>query len=188
WLSARSMIYRLLFHGVLANAKETVRFDQAKANADPAVTVIDFESEHVREAFRPIGIAKRLDQNSREIQEGMRITSRLLSDMANLCHDNGCQFAVVIIPTKETVFADYLERTPDLHLKDSVDKVIVNERAARKALGDALDRAGIPYVDALPALRAAVTHGLYAQSTADMHPGQNGYKVIGYTAPCLFTA
>jgi hypothetical protein len=182
WLSRESLTYRLLVHGVLAGAKENVRFAQAKANADPVVTVLDEESTHIREAFRPIGIAKRLDQNSREVREGMRITFRLLAEMAQMCRENGCQFGVVIIPTKETVFAEHLERIPDLHLKDSIDKVIANERAARAALGEALDRAGIPYLDTLPALRAGVTRNLYAQTTADMHPGKNGYKVIGDAA------
>jgi hypothetical protein len=182
WLSRESMTYRLLVHGVMAGAKENVRFEQAKAAADPAVTVIDLGSDHIREAFRPIGIATRLDQDRREVREGMRITFKLLGEMAKMCRENGCQFGVVIIPTKETVFAEYLQRTPGLHLKDSVDKVIVNERVARKALGDALEREGIPYIDTLPALRAAATRSLYAQTTADMHPGKNGYKVIGDAA------
>jgi hypothetical protein len=42
-----------------------------------------------------------------------------------------------------------------------------------------LDRAGIPYVDTLPALKRNVTRHLYTQSDRDMHPGKNGYGVIG---------
>jgi lysophospholipase L1-like esterase len=85
----------------------------------------------------------------------------------------------VIIPTKETVFADYLQADQHLHLKDSVDAVIANERAARAALGKWLDERDIPYVDTLPALRQAVSNELYYRGPADMHPSKNGYKVIG---------
>ena len=41
---------------------------------------------------------------------------------------------------------------------------------------------GIEYVDALPALQAAVDQHLYAETTADMHPGRNGYRIIAAVA------
>jgi lysophospholipase L1-like esterase len=34
-------------------------------------------------------------------------------------------------------------------------------------------------VDTLPALKQSVGNQLYAQTTRDMHPGKNGYRVIG---------
>ena len=180
WLSRESLTYRLLVHGpALSGLKENVRFARAVRGEDPAMTAIDIPDAHIREAFRPLGIARRLDQQNPDIREGMRITFHLLKEMARVCSDNGCTFAVVIIPTKETVFADYLERTPGLPLKDAVDAVIANERVARQQLGQFLDEAKIPYVDTLPALRRSAANGLYAQTTEDMHPGRNGYKVIG---------
>ncbi len=182
WLSRDSLTYRLLVHGPALNGlKESIRFARATRGEDAATTAIDISDAHIREAFRPLGIARRLDQHNPDVKEGMRITFHLLSEMARVCSDNGCTFAVVIIPTKETVFADYLERTPGLHLKEAVDSVIANERVARQQLVGFLDAAKIPYVDTLPALRRAAGDGLYARTTEDMHPGRNGYKVIGDT-------
>lgn len=182
WLSRESLTYRLLVHGPALNGfKENIRFARAARGEDSAITAIDIPAAHIREAFRPLGIARRLDQQNPDVKEGMRITFHLLKEMARVCSENGCTFAVVIIPTKETVFAEYLDRTPGLHLKDAVDSVVVNEREARQQLGTFLDQAGIPYVDTLPALRHAVGNGLYAPTTEDMHPGRNGYKVIGDT-------
>jgi hypothetical protein len=182
WLSRESLTYRLLVHGPALNGfKENTRFARAVRGEDPVITAIDLPDAHIREAFRPLGIARRLDQQNPDVKEGMRITFHLLKEMARVCSDNGCTFAVVIIPTKETVFADYLEEAPDLHLKSAVESVIANERVARQRLGEFLDEAQIPYVDTLPALRAAVGDGLYAPTTEDMHPARNGYKVIGDT-------
>ena len=54
---------------------------------------------------------------------------------------------------------------------------------ARADLGRFLDESRIAYVDALPPLRQAVgKEKLYYPGPADMHPGKNGYKVIGDTA------
>lgn len=179
WLSRESITYRLAVHGpVLGALKESLRFRQARDNQDPSVTSLVVEEQKIREAFRPIGMASRLDQSRREVREGMRITFHLLKEMDRVCREHACTFAVVIIPTKETVFSEQAQRVQQIHLKDAVDKVIANERLARQELGQFMDEAGIPYVDTLPALRQAVGGELYARTTADMHPNRNGYRVI----------
>lgn len=180
WLSEHSMVYRLVVHGpVVGMIKEAIRFKQTADKSDPFTTTLIIEDRNIREAFRPIGMAERLDQNSAPVREGMRITFELLERMNQACKKEGCKFVVAIIPTKETVFAEYLENNPSLHLHQALDKVIRNERAARRALVEFLERARIHYVDTLPALKLAVANHLYAQTTRDMHPGKNGYAVIG---------
>jgi hypothetical protein len=179
-LSAHSIVYRLVVHGpVLGGVKSFLQFRRAMRNQDPLTTVLNVPSDGILEAFRPTGMVPRLDPNSTAVAEGMSITFRLLGDMANQCHQRGCQFAVVVIPTKESVFAGYLDADVGLHLHDSLVKTISNEQRAREKLFDFLNRAGIPYVDALPELRGAVRDHLYAATPTDMHPGKNGYAVIG---------
>jgi hypothetical protein len=180
WLSRHSMVYRLVVHGpVLGALKGNLQFSVAERRTDPSITTIDIPEKKIKEAFRPIRIANGLDQKRPEVREGMRITFQLLKEMDRLCRANGCSFGVVIIPTKETVFAEYLQRKPKLHLKDVIDAVIVNERLARGELVKFLDDAGIPYVDTLPVLRQAVDQELYYRGPADMHPARNGYRLIG---------
>jgi len=162
-------------------AKEYVRFREVSADKDPFTTAIIIEDQGIREAFRPLGLAESLNQSSAPIREGMRITFHLLEDMNKTCQKEGCRLLVVVIPTKETVFSDYIEQNPRLHLYEVLNRVIVNERLAKKALVEFLENAGISYVDTLPALKQSVDKQLYAQTTRDMHPGRNGYKVIGET-------
>ena len=180
WLSEHSMLYRLVFHGpLIALAKETVRFRQASASGDPYTTALLVEDRNIREAFHPLGMAERQDPSSGPVREGMRITLQLLKEMDKACRQEGCKFLVVIIPTKETVFSDYIETNPQLHLHELLARVIANERSTKKTLVEFLAGEGIAYVDTLPALKQAVGNQLYAQSTRDMHPGKNGYRVIG---------
>ena len=179
WLSQHSLVYRLLFHGLFARAIDSVRFRHTSQNRDPLTVTLSVDDKNIHEAFRPIGIAERLDQKSDRVREGMRITFRLLREMSDTCQREHCRFLVVIIPTKETVFARYLEGNSRLHLHEVLDRLIVDERVARNALVEFLDSIGIAYVDTLPALRQSLGDELYARTTRDMHPSKNGYRIIG---------
>jgi hypothetical protein len=180
WLSQNSIVYRLVVHGpALAALKAKLQFGQVAADRDASVTVLDDSQSNIHEAFRPIRVAAGLDQQRAEVREGMRITFRLLHEMNQTCQRAGCSLIVVIIPSKETVFADYFARQTELHLKSVVDSLILNERAARSEVGQFLTQAGIPYVDTLPALRQSIRDKLYYPGPADMHPSANGYRVIG---------
>ena len=110
WLSRQSMVYRLLVHGpALGAIKGSLQFYMAGNEKDPSVTTLENPAKGIKEAFRPIRVAAGLDQNRAEVKEGMRITFHLLKEMNRLCTENGCVFSVVIIPTKETVFAEDLQ-------------------------------------------------------------------------------
>ena len=180
WLSRKSIVYRVAVHGPLLGAvKGAMQINSAAAGQDPQTTTLSVPAEQINEAFRPLGIRDRLNQKSPAVQEGMRVTFELLARMNALCRDNNAQFAVVVIPTKETVFAEYLRRDPKLHLRPAIDELIDNEKVATAKLIAFLDSASIPHIDTLTALRRDVSHQLYTRSDRDMHPGKNGYKVIG---------
>jgi hypothetical protein len=178
WLSSHSFIYRLVVHGqALSVLKANLQFRQG--SQDPSVTMLEVPEDNIREAFRPIRVAAGLDQQRVEVREGMRITSKLLHEMNRTCQENRCTLTVVIIPSKETVFSEYLLREPGLHLQSVVRSLIGDERAATATLTAFLEKNHINYVDTLPALRKAVQNELYYRGPADMHPSANGYGVIG---------
>jgi hypothetical protein len=109
----------------------------------------------------------------------MRITFGLLTSMHRACEESGCRLLVVLIPTKETVFADLLLGNPTVHLREAIADLVANEREAVAKLRAFLDRSNIPYVDTLPALRGNIGGQIYALSDHDMHPSRNGYRAIG---------
>ena len=141
-------------------------------------TALIVKDKNIREAFLPTGILNRVDQTNPGVQEGMRITFKLLDEMNRICRANNIAFVVAVIPTKESVFAEYLERDKTLPLSDVMDKVIANERIAREKLFQFFNESDIHYVDTLTALTQAAEHELYARTAQDIHPNKNGYKVI----------
>jgi hypothetical protein len=179
WLSRNSVLYQIVVHGpVTGRLKGYIQLSRAAREPDPSTTTLTAENGTIREAFRPAGIRDRLDLGRKEIREGLRITKRLLQDMNGACVANGCRFVVVVIPTKEMVFASNLEREPSIHLRRAIDELLAGERAIRKDLFGYFQDAGIRYIDTLPALERATGQGLYVRSDRDMHPGRNGYRVI----------
>jgi hypothetical protein len=187
WLSRNSMVYRIVVHGDAMRAlKGRLQFGMAANAADPSVTTFESTDKTIYEAFRPIRIAAGLDQSRAEVKEGMRITFHLLKEMDRVCREHGCELSVVIIPTKETVFAPYLQAVPQLHLKKEIDSIIMSEQLATSELQKFLDESAIRHVYALSALRQAVGQQIYYRGPADMHPSANGYKVIGLVAAELF--
>jgi hypothetical protein len=182
WLSRTSIIYRLVVHGPLVSRlKQAVQLERAAQSVDPAVLSLRLEEAGINEAFRPLSLRSRLDQNSPLVREGMRITFELIQRMNALSQQHGARFAVVVIPTKETVFAEYLLKQPDGNLRDAVDLLVRDEKAATGELLAFLDNAAIPHVEAQSALSRQVSKRLYTFSDQDMHPNQNGYRVIGET-------
>jgi SGNH hydrolase-like domain, acetyltransferase AlgX len=178
WLSRHSVIYKLVFHGpLIGRLKGNVQIENATKLYAGATSLI-IEEQNIREAFLPTGIARRLNQRSESVQEGMRITLDFLKQMNETCVRSNVQFVVVLIPTKETVFAPHLEKRPNLPLGELIDQLIADERIARAEVLKFLTGANIEHVDTLPALQQAVDKELYARTAQDMHPGKNGYRVI----------
>jgi lysophospholipase L1-like esterase len=176
WLSGHSVLYRLTFHGLLANAKgkyqvaNATRFDRSAAS-------LILPEKNLQEAFLPKSVLRGLNQEEQSVQEGMRITFKLLKEMNLLCVSNHINFCVAVIPTKETVFSRYLE--DDLSSNQDLKKVIINERTARRRLIDNLKQENMHFIDLLPVLeKASETEKIYTFSANDMHPNKNGYRVI----------
>jgi hypothetical protein len=183
WLSRHSVLYQVVLHsGIGGKVSGQVEIRNAAQLYPGQATSLILPEKHIAEAFRPKGMLTRLDQQDPNVREGMRITFELLKEMNDICQQNHIQFLVVVIPTKESVFSNYLEHNSKLPLDDVIDQVLVNERLAREQLFRFMSESKIPYVDALPALQKAVAESrypsLYASSGTDMHPNKNGYHVI----------
>jgi len=179
WLSRHSVLYQLVFHTSLGGRiKGDVQIRNAAKLYPGLATSLIIPEKNISEAFRPVGILKGLDLENPSIREGMRITFELMKEMNETCRQNHVQFMVVVIPTKEMVFSEYLDHNSKIPLDDVIDDLLVNERVALQQTFTFLTDSNIPYVDPLPALKKSVSQGLYASSAGDMHPNKNGYRVI----------
>ena len=71
--------------------------DASKANAhqfSDRATALIIPEKNILEAFLPTGIVRRLDQESENVREGMRITFKLLAEMNEISRQNNAQFVV----------------------------------------------------------------------------------------------
>lgn len=184
WLSQHSVVYQVVVHGPLLGRL----LGEAKiknARGSDSATSLTIPERHISEAFLPKAILLRLDQNNPSIREGMRITFKLFEEMNAISRKSGAQFVVVVIPTKEMVFSEYFDQDSAVPLRDVVQQLLASERLARERTFKFFNDSGIPYVDTLPALKQSREHELYARTASDMHPGENGYRVI---ADAVFAA
>jgi hypothetical protein len=180
WLSRHSVMYQLVFHsGFGGRVTGEVQIRNASQLYPGYATSLILPEKNILEAFRPRILLSGLDQLDPRVREGMRITFKLMKEMNDICRQNQIQFVVVVIPTKEMVFSEYLEHDPKLPLGDVIDKLLQNERLAEAGTFKFLADNSISVVYPLPALKKSIGEGLYARTANDMHPNRNGYRVIG---------
>jgi hypothetical protein len=133
-----------------------------------------YRDNNVQTFFTPAYRQLVVDTNSPMIQEGIRISKQQIAEMKDLLTGSDIELLVMLIPTKEMVYAPYLES-----LNDAYSLLVEQETQIRSEMMAFFDESDIAYVDTLPALRQAVDEDIAIYSaTFDGHPIANGYRVI----------
>ena len=115
-----------------------------------------------------------LDDSDPRIRAGIEITKSTLLAMARDARAAGATFAVVLLPTKESVFAP---RVADLDAHDGLAELVAAESRLRDELTAVLRADDVPVLDVLPALRNAPRQPYPV--IRDQHPNAAGHRVIG---------
>jgi len=102
--------------------------------------------------------------------------------MNRFCQERGIKFYVVLIPTKENVFAEYIGRK-NAHLpnEEAIHDLLKNEREIGDLTKKFFNENHIAYIDVLDPLRRAVGRQMIYPTNADSHPNRNGYEIIART-------
>ena len=118
------------------------------------------------------------DLDDPRIVEGLRITLEMLSGIRTEGEARGEKMLVVLIPTKELVYADAMRSSPG-GMSESYSKLIAMEGRLRGAVMSHCRQIRLEYADALPSLEAAVQRKerIYPV-TGDGHPVAKGYSLI----------
>ncbi len=138
---------------------------------------VEDSKRNISTAFTPQRRFIALDLNNPRVQEGLRISLELFSKMYELCMKENIHFLVVLIPTKESVFSDYIQNNSVLDNSEIIDELIENERRINERVKAYFREHHIPYVDVLSLLKKAVGKEQIYPSDDD-HPNKNGYKII----------
>lgn len=121
-----------------------------------------------------------LNLNDPHISEGERITKEMFVRMQAAVLTKGVRLIVLLIPTKESVYADVM-RGNGLSV-GTYARLVGWETQARSDILNWCSEKRISCVDALPALQKAVAVGqrIYPSST-ESHPNAAGYAILAAT-------
>lgn len=173
WLGRNSVLYRLVGRAFGQSARTVLA-----SYSEPAPGVTQLSDPDLMTAFTPLTRLEVLDPESPEVREGLRLTLDVLARMQEKCRASGVRFVVLLIPTKETVFADRLAGREELAHSEEIARLLRYEAQARQEISDFLATRGVPIVDPLPRLRAASKMGPIYPGNDDGHPVASGYKAI----------
>jgi lysophospholipase L1-like esterase len=175
-LQERSFFYRLVDFALKEiNRKLTARLFPAMN--DDFVRVAD----GITRLYTTLTPGKRiraLDLSDPRIREGLRVSLALFLRMHEACAARGINFVVLLLPTKESVLSEYLDRRGITAAHPKLAKAIDEERELDHRVKQFLEEHGVAYLDPRDALAAALGRELLYSTDLDGHPSPGGYAVI----------
>lgn len=136
------------------------------------------KAHNITTGFTPTSKLKAMNLKIPEIQEGLRITLELINQMSGLCREKGVNFLVVLIPTKETVYSDFIKDNNSLPNSRTIDELIRSESELNSKVKTYLKGHNIAYVDVLGPLRNAAGSVQLYPTNFGSHTNKNGYELI----------
>lgn len=182
WVRRRVVLYALLSESTrnlrewlgLATPRYTGTTDWATATFDAGLRYDGVPSQETVfwVGFRRSG----LDLNNKNIEEGLRLSSRFLVEMAAQARSASSTLVVAILPTKERVYYDRVRQQADTNALYRGN--VVYEDKIRASILDVCTESRILCLDILPVMQEALDAGevIYPHSWDD-HPNARGYDI-----------
>ena len=121
-----------------------------------------------------------LDRENLCIQEGIRITREVLASLRELGETTHIRMGVVLIPTKESIYAAADEAVLS-HAPKEFAELVRHEAETKEELQDWCKRLALVCIDAADRLVAAARNGaILYKADSDGHPVAEGYRQIAY--------
>jgi lysophospholipase L1-like esterase len=137
-----------------------------------------FERGSLRTVFTPAYRLLALDLHDSRIAEGLRLALEAIKRMNTLARADGIDFRVLLIPTKEAVFAEGLVEMRDTS-GQTLRSLVEAENEVRTRVTKFFEEMNIPWLDGRKALAAALTSGSQPyRVTKDGHPNAVGYRAL----------
>jgi len=179
-LNKRSRALRLLWRSWRIINDSQYKADEAWALAHPDQGVV-YEKDGIRSILEPGYRLPALDLDDPCVGEGLRISKEMLLLINSETKRANVQLLVLLIPTKETVYAEAVE-TLQGELTPTYTELVQMEKRVRSEIISLCTENDIQYVDALPSLTEAIQRGeeIYPHYI-NGHPLPRGYSVIAST-------
>ncbi|GJM17446.1 MAG: hypothetical protein DHS20C13_27730 [Thermodesulfobacteriota bacterium] len=177
WLSGNSVLYRIVSSSYIG---DNLR-QQRRLSKGEDIPMLNVPENGINTGFTPDRRLKGLDLSNAEVREGLRLTLELFNNMNELAKVKDVGFLVVIIPTKEMVFAELIKKSSELSANVKLNILIQNEEVVSKLIKRYFEDHGISYIEVLEPLRnAAGSEQIYPNNFGG-HSNKNGYRIIAET-------
>lgn len=176
WLGGHSVFFRLLSFHLFDKIRLLETKIMLKENGK--VTFIKQPEFGVNTIINPYIQSDLLNLDDYRIKEGLRITLELFNQMNTVCSEKGIDFLVLMIPTKESIYAEYIENNRNLANSESIDLLLMNERKANGIMKTFFQEHNLDYLDVLTPLSKSSREKQIFFSNDDTHPNRLGYEVI----------
>lgn len=171
YLAGMSVLYRLTTSLPLFDRYRGVN----TGSTDPRLYVFQRESETT--ILTPTQNRLLMDAQSPQIAAALEMTERALAEMKIIALEHDIKLYVLLVPTKELVYADLLAERRKTDEHPDMATALTAERTAREGLLEFLDSADIESIDPLPEMRDGVLKNeIYPFN--DGHPNASGYEII----------
>lgn len=151
-------------------------------NFGDALEVTDGENKTIMKYATVSSHMKKMDVSREKISLGLAVTEDLIREMKSKADSNGVEFGVVLIPSKEIAFYDYL-KAKGYKIPDDYEKLVVNEEKLTGEFARFFAGLGINYADAQPYVVNELGKSITAYSaTDDGHPLEAGYEAYARAA------
>lgn len=177
WLAQRSIIYNLLIYSVVGEIARVAEagFVSQQSAGDANLR---YDKKGIHTGFTPERRLNALDLNDPRVNEGLLLSLDLFARMKTYCLEQAIHLLVVLIPTKESVYARYLENDPAFERIAAIKSLLLNERTVTAKIKAFFEHHGIAYINLLPQLQEQVARFQLYPGNFDGHPNQNGYRII----------
>lgn len=179
WLATRSVLYMSITQLPFF---DFVRVKESSGYPDVDTRISYHDANH-NVAFYLDSRIRPVDLTDPRARAGWDITKRTLLEIHTDAERDAIRLIVAIVPTKERVYGDLLERAgylaPDSAVrgKEVLAKALRDEDVTRAAIVGFLRQQHIEDIDLLPALSSEVT-ARDAYPLTDPHPSRIGYRAM----------
>ena len=124
WLAENSVLYRVVTASYLGDRmRQNMMLDFGEK-----ITMLKVEEYNINTGFTPVRRLEALDLEKEDVREGLRLALQFFDNMNRLAEKNGVRFLVAILPTKESVYGEFIEGNRSLQYSDEINRLLRNER------------------------------------------------------------
>ncbi len=177
FLAGNSVLYRIVSSSFIGdNLRQQRRISQGEE-----VLMLEVDGAGISTGFTPDRRLKGLDLLNPDVRKGLGLSLELMNRMNKLAQRNGVKFLVVIIPTKETVYSEYIMKDNELSKSPELSRLMQSEDVVIKLVKRYFGDHGIEYIDVLKPLQSAAENEQIYPNNFGGHTNKNGYRIIADT-------